>query len=72
METNEYGVVVCPHCRFAKGIRLRQKTTRCVKCGKVWEIQKLRIIYVESYIRKLQEAVAAMNMKIGKNPKGYL
>lgn len=72
MEINEYGVIVCPRCRVARGIRLNQKTARCPKCGKAWKIRKLRIVCKARDARELQEAVAMINMKLGKNPKGYL
>lgn len=72
MEANEYGIIVCPKCKVARGIRLRQKTARCPKCGKIWEVKSLRIIYTSKDARSLQEAVAMVNMKLRKNPKSYL
>jgi len=72
MATNEYGVIVCPKCRVARGIHLHQKTAKCPRCGRTLEIRKLRIICTAKDARRLQEAVAMVNMKLGKNPKSYL
>jgi len=72
MAIDEYGVIVCPRCRVARGIHLRQKTAKCPRCGKKLEVKKLRIICTARDARKLQEAVAMVNMKLGKNPKSYL
>ena len=72
MVINEYGVIVCPKCRVARGVHLRQKTAKCPRCGKTLELKKLKIICTAKDARKLQEAVAMVNMKLGKNPKSYL
>lgn len=72
MEANEYGVIICPKCKTARGIHLRQKTARCPKCGKIWVVRNLKIICTVKDARKLQKVVATVNMNLGKNPKSYL
>jgi ribosomal protein L37AE/L43A len=66
---NRYGVVVCPNCRKAKGIELSQKTTRCHKCGKLWKVRNLRILYETNSAVELQKAVAIANDKISRGDK---
>ena len=59
----KFGVIVCPKCKKVKGVNLSYKTTKCLRCGKVLTIDKLKIFYKTDSQKKLQQAIGLMNAK---------
>ena len=57
------GVIVCPKCKKVKGVDLSCKTTKCLQCGKVLTIDKLKIFYKTDSQKKLQQAIGLLNAK---------
>jgi hypothetical protein len=58
-----YGVVVCPRCKRAKGVDLKQKTTTCA-CGFEIHILPARIRGRAETARKLAPLVGQINAEI--------
>ena len=55
------GVIVCPHCKQAKGVNLASKTTKCPRCGKTLTLKKLKIFYETDSQEKLRKAIGLIN-----------
>jgi len=58
------GIIICPRCKKVKGIDLNYKTTRCPSCGKILNINKLKIFYKTDSPVKLQRAIGILNAKM--------
>ena len=56
-----FGVIVCPGCKKAKGVNLSSKTTKCIRCGKTLNLEKLKILYETTSRQKLQNALGIIN-----------
>ena len=56
-----FGIIVCPHCKKAKAIKINVKTTRCPRCNKVLNVKKLRILYKTNSHEKLRNAMGLIN-----------
>ncbi|UCE73676.1 MAG: hypothetical protein JSV56_11720 [Methanomassiliicoccales archaeon] len=59
----KFGVVLCPHCKAARGVRLKAKTGTCSKCGKKIDLSKARIICRVKTEKELALAVMEYNIK---------
>jgi len=57
----EFGVIVCSGCKKAKGVNLSSKTTKCIRCGKTLNLEKLKILYKTTSRQKLQNALGVIN-----------
>ncbi|MDD3492817.1 MAG: DUF1922 domain-containing protein [Candidatus Thermoplasmatota archaeon] len=60
----EYGVVACPRCQMARGVRLSQKSTTCARCGATFELRKRKILYRARDAREAGAAVAEINRRL--------
>jgi hypothetical protein len=60
----KFGIVICPHCRTARGTRLDAKTAACVKCGKRLDLKKVKIQYKVETESELAQAVQEYNRKL--------
>lgn len=60
----EYGVVVCPRCEMARGVKLSQKSTTCARCGKTFQIRTRKILYRARNAREVGAAVAEINKRL--------
>ncbi|MEK6851639.1 MAG: DUF1922 domain-containing protein [Candidatus Thermoplasmatota archaeon] len=58
-----FGVVVCPHCKRAKGVELPKKTTTC-PCGFEVRVHPSRLKYETSDARDLAAAVGRINAEL--------
>lgn len=65
-----YGVVVCPRCKRAKGVDLKQKTTTCV-CGFEIRILPARIRGRTETARDLAPLVGQINAEIAGGLDAY-
>ena len=58
-----YGVVVCPRCKRAKGVDLKQKTTAC-SCGFEIRVVPARVRARASTPRELAPLVGQVNAEL--------
>ena len=59
-----FGIVVCPKCKKAKGVNLFCKTTRCIRCGKLLMLEKLKILYETDSEQKLRQILGLINAEM--------
>jgi len=64
MKIKRYGVIICSNCKRAWGIDLYKKTARCPQCRKTYTIEKCKIFYQTSDLKKLRIYIAKVNMKL--------
>ncbi len=62
-----FGVIVCPQCKYVKGLELSSKTTKCIRCGKTLELKKLKIFYETDSQEKLRQAIGVLNAELDGN-----
>jgi hypothetical protein len=60
----KYGIVICPICKTTKGISLSSKTTKCIKCGKLLKLDKIKILHKCNSERELRYFIGKQNAKI--------
>ncbi|UCE36769.1 MAG: hypothetical protein JSW00_14825 [Thermoplasmata archaeon] len=60
----KFGIVVCPWCITARGVRLEAKTALCPKCGKRMNLKKTRIICEVNSEKEVAFAVMKHNTKL--------
>jgi hypothetical protein len=60
----KYGVVVCPKCRQVKGVELRHKSTKCIRCNKKIDIDKVKIMFETNNEEKLRNAIGLLNAEL--------
>ncbi len=60
-----FGVVICPHCEQARGVRLSAGKSRCPRCGATYDVGLLKIYFITEKESELAEAVrsAALQLK---------
>ena len=59
-----FGVIVCPYCKLVKAVDLSSKTTKCIRCGKILQLKKVKIFYETDSQEKLRQAVGLMNAQL--------
>ena len=57
----KYGVVVCPKCRNPKAVLLSFKTSKCTRCNKVLNIDKLKVIYISNSESEVRNIIGLIN-----------
>ena len=67
----KYGIVVCPSCKMAKGVDLSFKTTKCIRCGKILKINKIKILHKCDSERELRYFLGLINAKINGNVEDF-
>jgi hypothetical protein len=65
-----YGVVVCPRCKRAKGVNLKQKTTTC-SCGFEIRVVPARIRARAETARELAPLVGKVSAEIAGGTEAY-
>ncbi len=65
-----FGVVVCPRCRRAKGVKLSQKMTTC-SCGFAIRVVRARISVRAPNARELVEQVGRVNARLAGGLAAY-
>ena len=58
-----FGVVVCPRCSRAKGVRLGGRSSAC-QCGNVIDLRHARVYHRTDDARELAKAVGLVNAKL--------
>ncbi|OGS39897.1 MAG: hypothetical protein A3K77_04740 [Euryarchaeota archaeon RBG_13_31_8] len=56
-----YGVVVCPKCRNPKAVLLSFKTSKCTRCNKILDIDKLKIIHKTNSESEVRNVIGLIN-----------
>jgi transcription elongation factor Elf1 len=67
----KFGVIQCPRCKRAKGIRTDSKTTKCPKCGRSIDVKKARILCSVDTEKELAFAVMEVNARLGDEEGDY-
>jgi hypothetical protein len=62
-----FGVIVCPQCKYVKGVELSSKTTKCIRCGKTLQLEKISIVYETDCQEKLRQAIGLLNAELDGN-----
>jgi len=57
----KYGIIVCTKCKQVKGVELRYKSTRCIKCNKTIKLDKVRILFETNSKGELSHAIGLIN-----------
>jgi hypothetical protein len=65
-----YGVLVCPRCKRAKGVDLKQKTTTCA-CGFEIRVRSARIRARAETARELAPLVGQVNAELAGGSAAY-
>jgi phage FluMu protein Com len=60
------GIIVCPQCKQVKGVDLSLKTTKCVGCGKILSLKKLKFFYKTDSQEKLRQAIGLLNVELDR------
>ena len=60
----KFGVIVCPKCNKAKGINLFYKTTKCIRCNKSLQINKIKILYKTNSEIELRQKLGLINAEL--------
>jgi hypothetical protein len=67
----KFGVIVCPKCKKAKGVILSYKTTKCNRCDKVLNLEKIRILYKTDSEHKLRHSLGLVNAELDGKSKDF-
>jgi ribosomal protein L37AE/L43A len=65
----KYGIIVCPKCKSPKVVNLLNKTTRCIRCGKILTLNKLQIIHKTGSEQELREYIFIINKKLDNSTR---
>jgi hypothetical protein len=57
----KYGVVVCPKCKNPKAVLLSSKTSKCARCNKILNIEKLKIIHKTNSESEVRNVIGLIN-----------
>ena len=60
----KFGIVVCPRCKKAKVVDLSCDTTKCHRCGKVLNLEKIKIWYKTDSEHKVRQALGLVNAEL--------
>ena len=67
----KYGIIVCPRCKKTKGVDLLRKSTKCIGCGKVLQLDKTKILYKTNSRHELQNAIGVVNADMDGKLKDF-
>jgi transposase-like protein len=63
----KYGIIVCPKCKKGKAVILTNKTTRCHRCNKTYQISKMKIFYKSNSEIKIRHEIGRINAEMHPN-----
>jgi hypothetical protein len=63
----KYGIVVCLKCKNPKVVLLSSKSSKCIRCGKILYIDRLKIFYKTNSRTKVRTAVGLINAEKDNN-----
>ena len=64
----KFGIIVCPKCKKAKAVNLSNKTTRCLRYNKSYQIAKMKIFYKSNSEVKIRQEIGRINANINNSP----
>jgi len=67
----KYGIIVCSKCKNPKAVILTHKTTRCIRCGKVLKLDKLKIFYKTNSEREIRYYLGLINAELAGKKKDF-
>ncbi len=59
-----FGVIVCPKCRKVKAADLSFQTTRCIKCNKIINLKKVKILYKSDSQEQIRQVIGKINAEL--------
>jgi len=62
----QYGIIVCPRCRQVKSADLIFKTTKCIRCNKIINLKKIKIIFKDSSQENVRQVIGKINNELHK------
>lgn len=72
MQLEKFGVIICPRCRWAKGVRLDTKSSKCTSCGYSIELKGEKTLLKTNHQKELSEAVGQVNAQLKQGLEVYL
>ena len=60
----KFGIIVCPKCKKAKAVNLSNKTTKCFRCNKTYQITKMKVLYKSNSETKIRQEIGRINAEI--------
>ncbi len=72
MQLEKFGVITCPRCGWAKGVRLDTKSSKCGSCGYNIELKRTKILFKTNHQKELSEAVGQVNAQLKQGLEVYL
>jgi hypothetical protein len=67
----KYGIVVCPKCKHVKGVELKHKSTKCIRCNKNIVLDKVKIVFETNSEEKLRNAIGVLNAELEGKSKDF-
>ncbi|MFA5102454.1 MAG: hypothetical protein WC525_04825 [Candidatus Thermoplasmatota archaeon] len=62
-----FGVIVCPKCKQVKAVQLSSKTTKCIRCGTILTLKKLKIFYETDSQEQLRQMIGVLNAEMERS-----
>jgi hypothetical protein len=66
-----FGVIICPKCHRARGVKLPSKTAVCVHCGHSIDVSKARVYFRTGSEAELRRGVQKMTERLATNLEDY-
>jgi hypothetical protein len=66
-----FGVIICPKCHRARGVKLPSKTAICVHCGHSIDVQKARVYFRTESEVELRRGVQRMTERLATSIEDY-
>ncbi|MBS3802150.1 MAG: hypothetical protein KGY65_05305 [Candidatus Thermoplasmatota archaeon] len=57
----KYAVIVCNTCKQPKITETKQKTTKCMRCGKTLQLSKTPFVYETNTLSEAQQVIGQIN-----------
>jgi hypothetical protein len=66
-----FGVIICPKCHRARGVKLPSKTAVCVHCGHSIDVPKARVYFRTDSEVELRRGVQRMTERLATSIEDY-
>ncbi len=60
----KFGVIVCPNCKKVKAVDLTYQTTRCIRCNRVINLKKVKILYKSNSQEQIRQVIGKINAEL--------
>jgi PHP family Zn ribbon phosphoesterase len=57
----KYAVIVCNKCKQPKIVETKQKTTKCMRCGKTIQLSKTVFVFETNNISEARQVIGQIN-----------